>query len=139
MVCTFDIIPALMQLKYEYHNLISLEDVANEPYVSMVGVGRVPIEHISKHWVSRLARAGLLGLIDMPHFGQSTEVNACMKQFLVCFHGGILWLDEPVKVMVGLISEITGLPKDGTDPSQYLCGKDNAKKLATTLKKRCDQ
>ena len=61
-----------------------------------------------------------------------------MKQLLACFHGGYLWLDELVEVTVGLISEITGLPKDEPDSSQYICSKDNDQKLAMTLKKQYD-
>ena len=34
-----------------------------------------------------------------------------------------------------MISEIRGLPKDGPDPSQYIRGKDNDRKLEMTLKK----
>ena len=49
-------------------------------------------------------RAGSLGLINMPHFGRPNEVNACVNQPLACFDGGILLLDKPFKVMVGLIS-----------------------------------
>ena len=46
-------------------------------------------------------------------------------------------MDTPVAIMVDLISEITGLPKDGPDPSQYFKGKDNDKRLAVRLKKKC--
>ena len=44
---------------------------------------------------------------------------------------------------MGLISEITGVPKDGPDPLQYIHDKDNDRKLAMTLKKsyvlECDR
>ena len=63
-------------------------------------------------------------------------MNAFTKQLLACFHGGILWLDQLVIVIVALISEIIGLPKDGLDPSNYFRGKDNDKILATKMKKR---
>ena len=63
----------------------------------------------------------------MPHFGRLNEANACVKQLLACFHGGTLWLDTPIEVTVDLIAEITGLPKDGIDPSQYFKGQDNDK------------
>ena len=38
MACTIDIVPMLMQMKYEDHDLIALEDVVHEPYVPMVAV-----------------------------------------------------------------------------------------------------
>ena len=45
-------------------------------------------------------------------------------------------MDIPIAVIVDLISEITGLPKVGIDPTQYLRGRDNDKKLAQQLKER---
>ena len=45
-------------------------------------------------------------------------------------------MDKPVKVTMGMISEIMGLSKDGQDPSQYFHGKDNEKKLVATLMNR---
>ena len=72
----------------------------------------------------------------MPHFGRSPEVSSCVKQFLACFHGGYLWFGTKVHVTIDLISLITSLPKAGVDPSQYLCGKDNDKKLAVRLWKK---
>ena len=72
----------------------------------------------------------------MPHFGWLNEANACTKQLLAYFHGGILWLEKMIAVMVALISEITWLPKDGTDPSQYFRGRDNDNKLAEKINKR---
>ena len=74
----------------------------------------------------------------MPHFGWLNEANACVKQILVCFHGGTFWLDTPIVITVDLISEITGLPMDGLDPSQYFKGRDNDKRLATWLKQKYD-
>ena len=104
MICTMDILYVLMQLKYEYHNLISIEDIAKDPYVSMIVVKKGPIEHILKEWVSGMARAKLLRLINMSHFERLKKSNACVKQLLVCFHGGYFWLNEPFEVTVGLIS-----------------------------------
>ena len=41
-------------------------------------------------------------------------------------------------IMVDLISEITRLPKDAPDPSQYFKGRDNDKRFAAQLKERYD-
>ena len=116
-VCTFDIVPTLMQLRYEDHDLLSLEDVTKDPYLPMVSVECALIEQIPHDWARGFEKAGLLGLINTPHIGRPTEVNACVKQLFACFHGGYLWPYEPVAVTVELISAITGLPKDGTNPS----------------------
>ena len=77
-------------------------------------------------------------MINMSHFGQLTEANACIKNILACFHGGILWLDSPITVTVAIILEIMRIPKDGCEPSQYFRGKYNDKRLATKLKKCYD-
>ena len=39
-------------------------------------------------------------------------------------------------VTVDMISEITGLPKAGTDPAQYIKARDNDKNLLQQLKER---
>ena len=46
MVCTSDIVPALMQLKFEDHNLLALGDVMKETYSPIVSIEGVPIELI---------------------------------------------------------------------------------------------
>ena len=56
----------------------------------------------------------------MPHFGRSGPVRMYVKQLLVCFHGGYLWLNKPYEVTVDLILDITGLPQKGIDPTLYL-------------------
>ena len=45
-------------------------------------------------------------------------------------------MDQLVRVIVKLISQITGISKEGPDPSQHLWGKDNDKILAVKLKNR---
>ena len=52
------------------------------------------------------------------------------------FQGRMLWLDTLVKIMVYLITNIMGDPKDGPEPSQYFIGKDNDNRLAARLKKK---
>ena len=93
---------------------------------------------ILQPWAHGLDKAGLLGIINMPHFGRLNAANMCVKQLLVCFHGGTLCLDIAIVITVDLISEITGFPKDGVDPSQYFRGIDNDKWFATQLKERYD-
>ena len=68
MVCTSNIMSALMQMKYKEHEFLTLEDVAKKPYVLMIAVGGVLIERISHASAHGLDRAGLLGLINMSHF-----------------------------------------------------------------------
>ena len=80
MVCTSDIVHALMKLRYKYHDLLALEDVAKEPYIPVIEVEGASIERIPQDCARGLEKGGFLELINMPHFGLPTEVNACVKQ-----------------------------------------------------------
>jgi hypothetical protein len=57
-----------------------------------------------KVWARGLERAGLLNLFDIPHFGRSQEINACVKMLLTCVHGGYLWLDRMISIDTYLIA-----------------------------------
>ena len=59
-----------------------------------------------------------------------------MKQLLDCFHGGTLWLNKIIPIIVDLIASITGLPKAEEDPVQYIRMRDTDKKLAKQPKER---
>ena len=76
-----------------------------------------PIQRILKPWASGLEKSGLLGLINMPHFGRLNEAHVCVKQLLACFHGGTRWLNLPIPITVDLIASITSLPKAREDPT----------------------
>ena len=67
-----------------------------------------------------LEESCILNMLLMPHFGYSGPVGMYVKQLLVCFHGGYLWLNKPYEVMVDLVLDIIGLPWQGVDPSPYL-------------------
>ena len=69
MTCSVDIILALVKLNFEDHDLLFLKDVWDEPYESVPMVPGAPIQRIPQPWVSGLNNSGLLGLINMPHFG----------------------------------------------------------------------
>jgi hypothetical protein len=71
---------------------------------------------ISKPWVKGLAQSTILNVMNIPHFGCHQEVNACVKLFLSCYHGGYLWLDKRITVVLMLIHQITGLSLKGPDP-----------------------
>ena len=130
MTCSVDIIPTLIRLKFEDHELLLLKDVWDEPYESVPMVPGAPIQRIPQPWASGLDKSRLLGLINMPHFGRLNEAHACVKKLLACFHGGTLWLNTPIPVTVDLITSITGLSKAGEDSTQYIRGRDTDKRLA---------
>ena len=70
----------------------------------------------------------------MPHFGCLNELHACAKQLLLCFHGGMLWLNTSIPITVDLTTSITGFPKAGEDPAQYIHGRDTYNRLVKQLK-----
>ena len=63
-------------------------------------------------------------------------MNACVKQLLVSFHGGFLWLDKKKYVDVELIAAITGLPLAGIDPTSFF-KKDQDTMLTNRISMTC--
>lgn len=49
-------------------------------------------------WATGLEKLGILNLLEISHFGRSTEINVCVKLLLSYIHGGYLWLDMVVSV-----------------------------------------
>jgi hypothetical protein len=86
-------------------------------------------------WETRLEKSGILNLLEVPHFGRSLEINACVKLLLSCIHGGTLWLDPPVSIDTALIAWITGLPKAGEDPTT-LFNKAGERALSEAMKEK---
>ena len=46
----------------------------------------------AKEWATGLDRAGLLKMLNVPHFGRSTLVTVVVKKLLVLVHDGHLWI-----------------------------------------------
>ena len=69
MTFLVDIIPALIKLKFEDHDFLLLKYVQDEPYELIPTGSGALIQRIPQPWVSGLNKYGLLGLINMPHFG----------------------------------------------------------------------
>ena len=81
-------------------------------------------------WEKGLEHFGLLSLLFMPYFGWSTEVNNYVKQLLVIFHGGFLWLDKPYSISANLMLAITRLPRAGADPLSVLVKENDPSHIA---------
>ena len=45
-----------------------------------------------KQWAAGLDKAGLLKMLDVPHFERSTQVTVVFKQLLALVHDGYLWI-----------------------------------------------
>ena len=131
-----DIMPCIMKMKYEDHDLLESTEITVDPFVPNTGAYNDPTVCTLHDWARGLERLGILGLINMPYFGRLVEDNACAKQLLACFHGGYLWLHQPMPVTQELILQNMGLLVHGPDSSQYFRDKDNDKRLAAKLKKK---
>jgi hypothetical protein len=88
--------------------------------------------------VKVLEKPGLLNLLEIPHFGRGTEVNAVVRVLLSCVHGGYLWLSNRVDLNVDLIHRITGLSKHGRDPQIQIVGKAKDTRLSQDQVQRYD-
>jgi hypothetical protein len=105
----------------------------------METVGTNPFgEPISQplQWETGLEKTGILGLLDLPHFGRGQHTTACVKQLLAVTHGGDIWLDKIVSIDVELMANITGLPSRGMDPTHFLDDKAREKELEEYMKKK---
>ena len=45
-----------------------------------------------KQWVAGLEQAGLLKILNVPHFSRNTQVTVVVKQLLALVHDGHLWI-----------------------------------------------
>jgi hypothetical protein len=79
---------------------------------------------------------GILGLLELPHFGRGHYTNNCVKQLMVVTHGGDIWLDKLVSIDIEIIVHITGMPSWGMDPAQFLDDKTKNKSLAKEMKNK---
>jgi hypothetical protein len=103
-------------VEYDIMDTQKFPELVNDQYLcrrTVLGMGGILVE--PQDWASVLQKEGILNLYDIPHFGWSTNINACVKVLLICVHGGTLWLDPPVSIDTALIARITGFPKAGED------------------------
>ena len=76
-------------------------------------------------------------MLDVPHFGRSTQVTIVVEQLLALVHNGHLWLgDKKIPINGELIHRITALPIAGPDPRTEFPSKHEDTKLAQSMKER---
>jgi hypothetical protein len=135
-----DLLGQIEKLKYSDQNIIDIEkflEFAKRVYLQTMGVNAVgELIDQSLQWAIGLEKMGILGLLDLPHFGRGKYANGCVKQLLAVTHGGDIWLDNLVSIDVELIAHITGLSSRGMDPTQFLDDKTKEKALAEEMKKK---
>ena len=115
-----NVLPKIAKLSFEdvhTHKKVGLE---RRNYMVMVQYGPTkPQQLVPMEWASAVNRMGLLNLLLTSYFSHILQTNMYVKQLLVCFHRGCLWLDQTYPVGIELISSIKGLPKTWKDPSPY--------------------
>jgi hypothetical protein len=84
----------------------------------------------------RLAKNGILGLLDIPHFGRGQYENNSVKQLMAVTHGRYMWLEQLISIDVDIIAYITGSPSRGEDPTHFLEDKTKEKELADEMKNK---
>ena len=88
-----------------------------------------------KQWAAGLEQADLLKMLNVPHFGRSTQVTVVVKQLLALVHDGNLWIgSHKISIDGELIHRITGLLKEGPNPRIEFVGKHEDTNLAQSMK-----
>jgi hypothetical protein len=87
-------------------------------------------------WATGLDKKGILGLLDLPHFGRGQYTNSCVKQLMTIIHGGDIWLDKLILIDVEIIVHITGFPSWGMNLVQFLDEKTKEKVLVEEMNKK---
>jgi hypothetical protein len=135
-----DLLGHIGKLKYSDHDVADEDkflELAKRVYMETVGTNPFgePIDQ-PLQWETGLEKTGILGLVDLPHFGRGQHATACVKQLLAVMHGGDIWLDKLISIDVELIANIIGFPSQGMDPTQFLDDKAREKVLAEEMKKK---
>jgi hypothetical protein len=127
-----------VSLKFVDHEITDEQEfleMAQEKYLCakiIPGIGSILLEPHT--WVTRLERLGILNLLEIFHFGQSLEINACVKMLLSCIHRGTLWIEPPVSIDKKLIAWIKIFSKVGEDLKTLFTNKAGEKTLLESMK-----
>jgi hypothetical protein len=130
----------IKKLKYSDHDVsdkTKFLELAQRVFMQTIAVNQLG-EMISHphQWVAGLDRTRILGLLKLPHFGRDQYMTICVKQLLAVTHGGDIWLDKAILIIVDLIAQIIGLPTRGMDPTLILDDKSKEKALVEEMKKK---
>ena len=70
-----------------------------------------------RKWLRSVEKVRLLHLLWIPHFHRVPITIFVIRQLLFLVHGGYLWLEEPIPIMVDLIHRVSRIPYKGKDPA----------------------
>jgi hypothetical protein len=97
-----DMLGNVPQLKYVDQNIIDkmkFPEIVSDNYLEMKIDAKMyfPVVEL-KVWARGLEQASLLNLFDIPQFGRSEEINACVNMLLKYVHDGYFWLDRLISI-----------------------------------------
>jgi hypothetical protein len=93
-----DLLGYVEKLKYSDHDVTDTDkfpEFAKKVYLQTVGLDPFgePV-HQPLQWAAGLEKMGILGLLELPHFGRGQYANSCVKQLMAVTHGRDIWLDK---------------------------------------------
>ena len=127
------------RLKYSDHDTSDSSKFPQfrpEIYLQYVKYNKATLVEV-KRWAAGLDHAGLLKMLDVPHFGRGPQVTIVVKQLLALVHDGHLWIgDKKIPINGELIQRITSLARARPNPATEFPSKHEDTKLAQTMKER---
>jgi len=128
------------KLKFSDHDVVDerkYPELAPQVFMETIVVNPLRGTITKPHkYAAGLDRTRILGFLKIPHFGRGQYAMACVKQLLAVMHGGDVWLEKSVPIIIELIAQIIGLPIQGMDPMLILDDKSKEKALAEEMKKK---
>jgi hypothetical protein len=126
-----DLLGYVEKLKYSDHDVTDTDkfpEFTKKVYLQTVGLDAFgePVNQ-PLQWATGLEKMGILGLLELPHFGRGQYASSCVKQLMVVTHGGDIWLDKLISIDVELIVHITGLPSGAWIPHNFSMTKQRRK------------
>jgi hypothetical protein len=135
-----DMLGAVSSLRFvdhEFSDEKKFPDLASRKYLrTFIDLETTFIRVEPKTWETRLEKSRIMNLLQIPHFGRSNEINACVNMLLSCIHGRYLWMDRPMSIDSELIMQITGLSMVGEDPTLLFSDKSNEKALSERIREK---
>ena len=91
------ILPKVQRLFYGDHDTKTQPALDRKWYMDIVqDTLEAPRRYVIQDWAAKLEKYIILLSLYMPHFGRGTQINTCVKQLLLIFHDGVLWLGKSI-------------------------------------------
>jgi hypothetical protein len=92
-------VPQIRYVDHDINDMVKFHELAPHRYLELkhdpMTKQRIPLPRV---WDKGLDWAGLLNVLDIPHFGRNNKVNSRVNLLLSYVHGGYPWLDRPISI-----------------------------------------